>query len=110
MQEKQRPPSVKSMKKQKTENDTEEMRPEYELSGKKGVRGKYYQAYRQGHTVRVHKANGTIDVKYFTLEDGAVMLEPDVQRHFPDSRSVNRALRKLIPTKQPRRRANHSAR
>ncbi|HEX7720944.1 MAG TPA: hypothetical protein VF397_02215 [Pyrinomonadaceae bacterium] len=98
------------MKKRKTENETDEMRPEYDLSGMKGVRGKYYQAYRQGHSVRIHKADGSINVKYFTLEDGAVMLEPDVRKHFPDSRSVNRALRKLIPIKPPRRGANHRAR
>jgi len=98
------------MKKRKTENETDEMRPDYDLSGKKGVRGKYYEAYRQGHSVRIHKANGTMNVKYFTLEDGAVMLEPDVRQHFPDSRSVNRALRKLIPIKPSRRGANHGAR
>lgn len=110
MQGKQRRPSAKPMKKEKTENETDQMRPEFDLAGKKGVRGKYYQAYRQGHSVRIHKANGSINVKYFTLEDGAVMLEPDVRKHFPDSRSVNRALRKLIPIKPPRRRANHGAR
>jgi hypothetical protein len=86
------------------------MRAEYNFSGKKGMRGKYYEAYRQGHTVRVHKSNGTVEVKYFTLADGAVMLEADVRKHFPDSRSVNRALRKLIATNRPRRRANHSTR
>ncbi len=35
-------------------NDTEtEMLPEYDFRGKKGVRGKYYHAYQQGHTVRI---------------------------------------------------------
>jgi len=56
---------------------------------KKGVRGKYYRAYRQGHTVKVKEANGTISTQYFTLEDGAVMLEPDVREYFPTSESVN---------------------
>jgi len=76
----------------------DEMRPEYDfttLSG--GVRGKYYKAYRAGHTVKIHKADGTTLVHYFTLEDGAVMLEPDVRQYFPDSEAVNRALRCLIP-------------
>ena len=94
------------MKRAKPDNEPDEMLAEYDLSGKRGVRGKYYRAYRQGHTVRIHKSNGTIDIKYFTLEDGAVMLEPDVKKHFPNSRSVNRALRKLIPAKQLRRGAN----
>jgi hypothetical protein len=31
-----------------------------------------------------------------TLEDGAVMLEPDVSAYFPDSEATNRALRGLI--------------
>ena len=72
------------------------MRPEYDFAGKKGERGKYYQAYNQGHEVRIHKADGRTVVQYFSLKDGAVMLEPDVQRYFPDSDSVNKALRTLI--------------
>ncbi len=85
-----------SMNGQTTKGD--DMRPEYDfttLSG--GVRGKYYKAYREGHTVKIYKADGTVDVHYFTLEDGAVMLEPDVQHYFPDSDAVNKALRCLIP-------------
>jgi hypothetical protein len=35
-------------------------------------------------------------VQYFTLEEGAVMLEPDVREYFPDSEAVNKALRSLI--------------
>ena len=81
--------------------------PEYDFRG--GVRGKHYQAYRQGFTVTVHKADGTADIKHFKLEDGAVMLEPDVRAYFPDSESVNNALRGLItllPRKpKPRARA-----
>jgi hypothetical protein len=98
------------MNKRRGEANSDEMLSEYDFAGKKGMRGKYYRAYQRGHTVRVHKSNGTIDVKYFTLEDGGVMLEPDVRKHFPDSQSVNRALRKLIPAKPTRRRTNQSAR
>ena len=75
---------------------SDEMLPEYDFSGKKGVRGKYYRAYRHGHNVRIHQADGSVVVQYFTLQDGAVMLEPDVKRYFPDSQSVNKALRALI--------------
>ena len=74
----------------------DEMLPEYDFTGKKGVRGKYHQAYRQGHTVRIHEADGTVNVHYFTLEDGAVMLEPDVRAYFQTSESVNETLRSLI--------------
>ena len=46
------------------------MLPEYDFTGKKGVRGKYYQAYRQGHTVKIHEEAGTATTHYFTLEEG----------------------------------------
>ncbi len=54
-----------------TVNDEDEMRPEYDFSG--GVRGKYYEAYRQSTNV--------------------VVLDPDVAEIFRDSASVNEALR-----------------
>ncbi len=77
------------------END--DMCPEYDFTSMAGgARGKYYKAYRAGHTVKIHKADGTTTVQYFTLEEGAVMLEPDVQEYFPDSEAVNKALRSLI--------------
>lgn len=84
----------------------QEMKREYDLRGKKGVRGKYYRAYRQGHTVRITQQNGTVSEQHFTLQDGAVLLEPDVRRYFPDSDSVNAALRSLIaliPSNKPRK-------
>jgi len=85
------------MKKTRTKKPaTDRMQSEYDFTGKKGERGKYYEAYRRGHQVRVHKADGSTVVQYFSLKDGAVMLEPDVQRYFPDSDSVNKALRTLI--------------
>ena len=87
------------MKKEKTskarQQANDEMRPEYDFRG--GVRGKHHQAYRQGHTVTIHKTDGSTVVQHFTLEDGAVMLEPDVRAYFPDSEAVNSALRCLIP-------------
>ncbi|WP_417911578.1 hypothetical protein [Candidatus Electronema sp. TJ] len=83
------------MKTRKNERDPD-MLPEYDFSGRKGVRGKYCQAYQQGHTVRVRQEDGTAVTHCFTLEDGAVLLTPDVREYFPDSESVNRALRGLI--------------
>ena len=50
------------------------MRAEYDFS--QGVRGKHYQAYRAGTNV--------------------VLLEPDIAAVFPDSASVNQALRLLV--------------
>ena len=82
------------MNKMQTEQD--DMLPEYDFTGKTGARGKYYRDYQQGHTVKIQQADGTVSIQYFTLEDGAVMLEPDVQEYFPNSESVNKALRSLI--------------
>ena len=81
---------------ERTENGDLDMLPEYDFKDKEGVRGKYYRAYRQGHAVRVLKEDGTTSVHYFTLEEGAVMLEPDVRQYFSDSQAVNAALRGLI--------------
>jgi len=78
--------------------EDEDMLPEYDFTKMKGgVRGKYYKAYREGHTVKIHKTDGTTVVQHFALEDGAVMLEPDVRKYFPNSEAVNKALRCLIP-------------
>jgi hypothetical protein len=54
----------------------DDLRPEYDLTRLKGgVRGKYYKQAVAGTNL--------------------VLLEPDVARTFPDSNSVNRALRLL---------------
>jgi hypothetical protein len=54
--------------------DSDEMRPEYDFSH--GVRGKHYKAYQVGTNV--------------------VFLDPDIAAVFPDSASVNQALRLLV--------------
>ncbi|MGZ8218193.1 hypothetical protein [Methylomagnum sp.] len=66
-----------------TEDD---LMPEYDFS--QGIRGKHFQAYREGTNV--------------------VLLDEDIARVFKDSESVNRALRLLldlaknqIPTTSP---------
>lgn len=80
------------------------MRAEYDFAG--GVRGKHYRAMQNGYTVTIHKADGTTVVKEVKPVKGAVILEPDVRKYFPDSDSVNATLRsliRLIPTQQKRR-------
>ena len=62
------------MKKVNNEQPADEMRPEYDFS--KGVRGKYYQRYRQGTNL--------------------VLLDHDVARVFRDSEAVNIALRQFL--------------
>ena len=77
-----------------SDHNIDEMRAEYDFS--QGVRGKHYRAYRAGHVVRVGKSDGSVEERHFTLQDGAVMLDPDLKLQFPDSESVNRALRSLV--------------
>ena len=84
------------MKKTKKNKAEDEMLEEYDFTGKKGVPRKYHQAYKKGHTVKITEANGAVSVHYFTLEDGAVLLEPDIRQYFPTSESVNKTLRSLI--------------
>lgn len=73
------------MKKSKAEKSKARsgLRREYDLSKLKGgVRGKYAARYKAGTNL--------------------VLLSPDVAEHFPDERSVNTALRRLIRPPKPR--------
>jgi hypothetical protein len=64
------------MRKQLAKRRSDDLRPEYDLSRLKGgVRGKYYKQAIAGTNL--------------------VLLAPDVARAFPDSTSVNQALRLL---------------
>jgi len=74
----------------------DEMRPEYDFSGRTGVRGKYYQQLREGYTIRVEREDGTTLVQHITHPEGTVLLDPDVREYFSDAESVNAALRGLI--------------
>jgi hypothetical protein len=84
----------KAMNKPRRRNQDNEMRAEYDFRG--GVRGKYYQAMQAGYTITIRKADGTTEVKEVKPKRDAVILERDVQEYFPDSKSVNQALRGLI--------------
>ena len=88
---------MKKRESEQTPAEGEEMRPEYDFEQMVGeARGAYYKRYRDGHAVTVHHEDGGRSVQHFTLEDGAVLLEPDVREYFPDSDAVNKALRALI--------------
>lgn len=102
-------PNKKS--KQVTTHD-DEMQAEYDLSSRKGQRGRYYDALQQGYTVRIHEDDGTTTVQHYKLEEGAVLLDPDVREYFPDAKAVNAALRALIaliPNSPARRRRSSDA-
>ncbi len=74
----------------------DDMLPEYNFKGKKGVRGKYTEAMKHGYSIRIIHEDKTVTVKQFVLKENAVELDPDVKVYFPDSKSVNHALRSLI--------------
>lgn len=73
-----------------------DMQPEYDFLGKQGVRGKYYQRLRDGHTVKIHQEDGTTIVQTIVRPEGTVALDADVREYFPDAEAVNTALRALI--------------
>ena len=84
-----------------TRRDSDNMWAEYDFTG--GTRGKHYRAMQAGYTITIHRADGTKEVKEIKPQEGAVVLAPDVREYFPDSESVNTALRsliKLIPRKR----------
>jgi hypothetical protein len=62
------------MKKTTDDSQDDEMGPEYDLRG--GIRGKYYEPFRQGTNI--------------------VLLDRDVARVFGDSATVNDALRRYL--------------
>jgi len=76
------------MKKAQKNNDDMKMREEYDFSG--GVRGKYAKRYAAGSNV--------------------VVLDPELSDLFPDSKSVNEALRYLAKlVRQTRKRTAKAA-
>ncbi len=99
------------MKKTSKPKAVREMRAEYDFS--KVTRNNAYKSLDEGYTITIHKADGTTVVENYRLERGTVVLQPDVQEYFPDSESVNAALRALIailPEKRKRatRKVGHS--
>ena len=62
-------------------SDKDTLRDEYpEGLIRSGVRGKYTKSYREGTNI--------------------VLIDPDLHELFPDSESVNRALREYVATKR----------
>ncbi len=85
---------MKKVSTETTHTDSDDMRAEYDFTG--GTRGKHYRAMQAGYTITIHHADGTKDVKEVKPLEGAIVLAPDVREYFPDSESVNAALRSLI--------------
>ena len=81
------------MKKASAKKRVDDLRPEYDLSRLKGgVRGKYYRQATEGTNL--------------------VLVDPELADIFPDTESVNRALRLLVDTAKiatPDARSRHRA-
>jgi hypothetical protein len=88
-------------KRVKKEGDN--MRAEYNFKG--GARGKHYRAMQNGYTITIHKEDGKSVVKEVVPKEGVVVLDPDIRQYFLDSKSVNKALRCLIPLLPKKRKA-----
>ncbi|MFH0924221.1 MAG: hypothetical protein V1872_01090 [bacterium] len=84
------------------EKDDNSMLDEYDFTG--GVRGKHYKIMQAGYTITIHKADGTTVTKDVMPKGDIIFLESDVRAYFPDSESVNKALRCLIPLLTKRQR------
>ena len=67
--------------------DTDELRSEYDFTG--GIRGKHHLAYKAGTNV--------------------VLLDADVAKAFPDSLSVNSALRLLLEVAEKQAQSKRTA-
>ena len=70
---------------------TDDLRPEYEFDYSKAVRGKYYK--------RLLKEGSNV-----------VVLERDVAKAFPNSASVNEALRSILKSRRARRQTTRASR
>jgi hypothetical protein len=77
--------------KPKRTNHVAQMRAEYDLDYSKAIRGRYYK--------RLLKEGSNV-----------VVLERDVAKAFPDSASVNKALRAVLKSRRPRRLTTRLAR
>jgi hypothetical protein len=84
------------MKKTNNRLEEDDMLPEYDFKGRKGIRGKYAKALEHGYSIRITDEDGTVTIKQFVPLENTVNLDPDVKAYFPDSDSVNRTLRSLI--------------
>jgi hypothetical protein len=82
--------SANGMKAERS-NELAQMRAEYAFDYSKAERGRYYK--------RLLKEGSNV-----------VVLDRDVAKQFPDSASVNKALRSVLKSKRPRRPATRAPR
>ncbi len=94
---------TRNMKNKTSQVKDDDMRPEYDFTS--GVRGKYARELREnGYSIRVYSADGKF-TEIHVLGEKTVVLAPDVSEYFPDSETVNHALRTLLSLVPEKRKA-----
>ncbi len=84
-----------------TEEQLKAMRPTSEVLAEKGIK---FEQKPGPHLVTVNYKDGSKRTYFIEPQRVPIYLLPDVQKYFPDSAAVNKALRTLItlfPDKQP---------
>jgi hypothetical protein len=72
----------------------DDIRDEYDFSA--GERHVAYRSLDRGYTIREERADGTVLETQVPPRGEVIILDGDVRKYFPDSDSVNRALRSII--------------
>ena len=71
-----------------------DMRSHYDFS--KGEKPNYAKRFSEGAEIMIHSTNGKQPKKKIIQKQSLIILDADVSSVFPDTKSVNAALRHLI--------------
>ena len=77
------------------------MKEKHIINPSKVRRNPYATARQQGYIVRIHHPDGTVEEREVPPKpEGTITLSPDVRVYFPDSETVDKALRSLIALRE----------
>jgi len=57
--------------------------------------------------IEIRQPDGTTTIEQIQPAEGVVVLDPDIREYFPDSQSVNDALRNLVKLIPSRKKVGH---
>ena len=80
--------------KNNTESSAVTMLPHYDFT--KGDKPNYAKRFSGGAVISIHSSNGKAIKKKLIKKQSLIILDADVSEVFPDTKSVNTALRHLI--------------
>jgi|SRR5712692_2830575 len=95
---------------------SDNLKPHYDFDYSKAKPNRFAKTrdgqpvYRENFKVTIHKADGSTITRLVKSSGDVITLEPDVRTYFPDSESVNAALRGLIALVPHKRRTRPQAR